>query len=84
MRSQMKLLSLTVRATVILLTVSAFLVVLGIFDGYRGFVWHHLVRNGNGKIRAVLQIQGNPHESFREYQAVAAAAEQRAGERTKK
>jgi len=53
-------------------------------NGDRGFVWHHLVRNGQGKILAVLQIQGNPNESFRDYQAVAAAAEKRAAEGKKK
>lgn len=49
-------------------------------NGDRGFVWHHLVRDRAGKIRAVLQIQGDPNESFRDYQAVAAAAEKRAAE----
>jgi len=40
-----------------------------------GFVWHHVVKDGQGKARAVLQIWGNQNESFREYQAVAEAAE---------
>jgi hypothetical protein len=47
-------------------------------SGDAGFVWHHLVKDGQGKIRAVLQIYGDPDESYRDYQAVAAAAEQRA------
>jgi hypothetical protein len=44
-----------------------------------GFVWHHVIKDGQGKIRAVLQIWGNESESFREYQAVAAAAAKKGG-----
>lgn len=40
-----------------------------------GFVWHQAIRDGQGKNRAVLQIWGNENESFRDYQAVALAAE---------
>lgn len=40
-----------------------------------GFIWHQVIRDGQGKNRAVLQIWGNENESFRDYQAVALAAE---------
>lgn len=40
-----------------------------------GFVWHHVVKDGQGRARAVLQIWGDQNESFRDYQAVAEAAE---------
>ena len=39
-----------------------------------GFVWYQVIRDGQGKTRAVLQIWGNQSESFREYQATAEAA----------
>lgn len=42
-----------------------------------GFVWHHVIKDGQGKTRAVLQIWGDQNESFREYQAVAEAAEKK-------
>ncbi|HEX3129549.1 MAG TPA: hypothetical protein VH394_19585 [Thermoanaerobaculia bacterium] len=42
-----------------------------------GFVWHQVIRDGQGKNRAVLQIWGNESESFRDYQAVAEAAEKK-------
>jgi hypothetical protein len=44
-------------------------------NGGEGFVWHQVIRDGQGKNRAVLQIWGNESESFRDYQAVAEAAE---------
>jgi hypothetical protein len=43
-----------------------------------GFVWHHVIKDGQGKTRAILQIWGDESESFREYQAVAEAAEKKA------
>lgn len=43
------------------------------------FVWYHVLRDAAGKARAVVRINGNPHESFREYEATAEAA--RAGQR---
>ena len=43
-----------------------------------GFIWHHVIKDGQGKTRAVLQIWGDESESFREYQAVAEAAEKKA------
>lgn len=42
-----------------------------------GFIWHQVIRDGQGKNRAVLQIWGNESESFRDYQAVAEAAEKK-------
>lgn len=42
-----------------------------------GFVWYHVIRDGHGKARGVLQIVGNQQESFREYEAVAQAAQRR-------
>lgn len=45
-----------------------------------GFIWHHVIRDGQGKTRAVLQIWGDESESFREYQAVAEAAERKAAD----
>jgi hypothetical protein len=36
-----------------------------------------VIRDGQGKNRAVLQIWGNEDESFRDYQAVAEAAEKK-------
>lgn len=47
-------------------------------NGGSGFIWHHVIRDGQGKTRAVLQIWGDESESFREYQAVAEAAERKA------
>jgi hypothetical protein len=44
-------------------------------NGGPGFIWHQVIRDGQGKNRAVLQIWGNEDESFRDYQAVARAAE---------
>jgi len=35
-------------------------------NGGEGFVWHQVIRDGQGKNRAVLQIWGNESESFRE------------------
>jgi hypothetical protein len=46
-------------------------------NGGEGFVWHQVIRDGQGKNRAVLQIWGNESESFRDYQAVAEAAEKK-------
>ncbi|MES1241857.1 MAG: hypothetical protein ABUT39_09585 [Acidobacteriota bacterium] len=42
-----------------------------------GFIWHQVIRDGQGKNRAVLQIWGNENESFRDYEAVAEAAEKK-------
>lgn len=42
-----------------------------------GFVWYHVVRDGQGRNLGILQIWGNENESFREYQAVAEAAEKK-------
>jgi hypothetical protein len=44
-------------------------------NGGPGFIWYQVIRDGQGKNRAVLQIWGNESESFRDYQAVAQAAE---------
>lgn len=44
-------------------------------NGGPGFAWYQVIRDGQGKNRAVLQIWGNESESFRDYQAVALAAE---------
>lgn len=41
------------------------------------FNWHQTIRDRQGRIRAVLRILGNPAESYRDYQAVAQAAEAR-------
>lgn len=41
------------------------------------FNWHQTIRDRQGRIRAVLRILGNPGESYRDYQAVAQAAEAR-------
>jgi hypothetical protein len=46
-------------------------------NGGEGFVWHQVIRDGQGKNRAVLQIWGNENESFRDYQAAAEAAEKK-------
>lgn len=39
-----------------------------------GFVWYEVIRGPGGRPRAVLQLSGNESESFREYEAVFAAA----------
>lgn len=44
-----------------------------------GFVWYQVIRDGQAKPRAVLEIWGNQNESFREYQATAEAAAKKAG-----
>jgi hypothetical protein len=41
------------------------------------FNWHQVIRDRQGRTRAVLRILGNPSESYREYQAVAQAAKAR-------
>jgi hypothetical protein len=41
------------------------------------FEWYQAVRDGHGKVRAVLKILGKPDESYRNYKAVAAAAKAR-------
>ncbi len=38
------------------------------------FEWHQVIRDGHGKVRAVLRILGKPDESYRTYKAAAAAA----------
>jgi hypothetical protein len=43
-------------------------------NGAPAFNWYQVIRNDQGKVRAVLKIFGNPNESYRDYQAVAAAA----------
>ena len=46
-------------------------------NGGPGFVWYHIVQDGQGHNRGVLEIDGNQSESFREYAAVAEAAKKR-------
>lgn len=46
-------------------------------NGAPDFNWYQVIRDGQGKIRAVLKIFGNPNESYRDYQAAAEAAAQR-------
>ncbi|HTG32873.1 MAG TPA: hypothetical protein VLB76_08055 [Thermoanaerobaculia bacterium] len=46
-------------------------------NGAPDFNWTQVIRDGQGKIRAVLKIYGNPNESYRDYQAVAQAAAKR-------
>jgi len=46
-------------------------------NGAPAFNWYQMIRDDQGKIRAVLKIFGNPNESYRDYQAVAAAAKGR-------
>ena len=46
-------------------------------NGAPAFNWYQVIRDGNGKIRAVLKVFGNPNESYRDYQAVAQAAAKR-------
>jgi len=46
-------------------------------NGAPDFNWYQVIRDGQGKIRAVLKIFGNPNESYRDYQAVAQAAARR-------
>jgi hypothetical protein len=41
------------------------------------FNWHQVIRDRQGRTRAVLRILGNHSESYREYQAVAQAAKAR-------
>ena len=41
------------------------------------FNWYQVIRDGQGKIRAVLKIFGDSAESYRDYQAVAQAAQAR-------
>jgi hypothetical protein len=48
-------------------------------NGGDGFTWYHLVKDAQGKNRAVLVIEGNQRESFREYAAGAEAEKQRSG-----
>jgi hypothetical protein len=43
-------------------------------NGAPAFNWYQAIRDDQGKVRAVLKIYGNPNESYRDYQAVAAAA----------
>jgi hypothetical protein len=42
-------------------------------NGAPDFNWYQVIRDGQGKIRAVLKIFGNPNESYRDYQAVTQA-----------
>jgi len=44
-----------------------------------GFTWYQLVKDAQGRNRAVLVLEGNQNESFREYAAGAAAAKKRRG-----
>jgi len=46
-------------------------------NGAPDFNWTQVIRDGQGKTRAVLKIYGNPNESYRDYQAVAQAAAKR-------
>ena len=46
-------------------------------NGGPGFVWYQVLKDAQGKSRAVLVIQGNPNESFREYAAGAEAEKKR-------
>ena len=46
-------------------------------NGAPDFNWYQVIRDGQGKIRAVLKVFGNPSESYRDYQAVAQAAAKR-------
>jgi hypothetical protein len=41
------------------------------------FTWQQVIRDRQGKVRAVLKIYGDPSESYRDYQAVAQAAQAR-------
>jgi hypothetical protein len=47
-------------------------------NGSPGFVWYQLVKDGQGQSRAVLVIEGNQNESFRQYAAGAEAEKKRA------
>jgi hypothetical protein len=47
-------------------------------NGGEGFTWYHLVKDAQGRTRAVLVIDGNQNESFREYAAGAEAEKKRA------
>ena len=42
-----------------------------------GFVWYQVLKDAQGKNRAVLVIEGDPNESFREYAAGAEAEKKR-------
>jgi hypothetical protein len=46
-------------------------------NGGEGFTWYHLVKDAQGRTRAVLVIDGNQKESFREYAAGAEAEKKR-------
>jgi hypothetical protein len=46
-------------------------------NGGPGFVWYHIIKDGQGQTRGVLRIDGNQSESFRDYAAVAEAAQKR-------
>jgi hypothetical protein len=48
-------------------------------NGAPDFNWYQVIRDGQGKIRAVLKVFGNPNESYRDYQAAAQAAAKRKG-----
>ena len=50
-------------------------------NGGPGFVWYQVLKDAQGNSRAVLVIQGNASESFREYAAGAEAEKKRAAER---
>ncbi len=43
------------------------------------FEWYQVIRDGQGKVRAVLRILGKPDESYRTYKAAAAAAKAKKG-----
>jgi hypothetical protein len=43
-------------------------------NGAPAFNWNQAIRDDQGKVRAVQKLFGNPNESHRDYQAVAAAA----------
>ncbi|HEY9420169.1 MAG TPA: hypothetical protein VIW92_02055 [Thermoanaerobaculia bacterium] len=48
-------------------------------NGAPAFNWYEVIKDPSGKVRAVLKIYGDPTESYRDYQAVAQAAEARKG-----
>lgn len=50
-------------------------------NGGDSFTWYHLVKDAQGRSRAVLVIEGNQRESFRDYAAGAEAEKARAGGR---
>ena len=45
-------------------------------NGGPGFTWYHVISDSQRRPCAVIQIDGNPRESFREYEATAEAARQ--------